>query len=381
VINGYDAYVTETSKALQLSLLHHLGLPYPRARVINHPARAPEAAQGFRFPVIVKPNIGGSGAGIRRFETPEGLEQAAHTGPLELGIDQTALVQEYIPPDERRIVRVEVLGGRYLYAIRIYTPGDSFNLCPADVCQTVGGAELVRAACPVDAPKNNLRVAGYTPPPEIVDQVECIMQAAHTDVGVVEYLIDARDGRLCYLDIHAAALAAVTERLELMIAVRPTFHPAALAAKQSANIDRISGGRVTLNVVSSWWADEARQYGVEFDQHDARYARTGEWLAVVSGMWAEPRFSFAGKYYRVENAILEPKPLSRPRPTLYAGGESEAAKQLIARACDAYLMHGDPPERIAAKVADLRARRERLRLPPLRFGVAGYVVCRPTEAA
>src|SRR5437773_2473372 len=109
--------------------------------------------------------------------------------------------------------------------------------------------------------------------------------------------------------------------------------------------------------------------------------RTGEWLAVVSGMWAEPRFSFAGKYYRVENAILEPKPLSRPRPTLYAGGESEAAKQLIARACDAYLMHGDPPERIAAKVADLRARRERLRLPPLRFGVAGYVVCRPTEAA
>src|SRR5437867_688680 len=130
VINGYDAYVTETSKALQLSLLHHLGLPYPRARVINHPARAPEAAQGFRFPVIVKPNIGGSGAGIRRFETPQQLEQAAGAGALDLGIDQTALVQEYIPAAEQRIVRVEVLGGRYLYAIRIYTPGDSFNLCP-----------------------------------------------------------------------------------------------------------------------------------------------------------------------------------------------------------------------------------------------------------
>ncbi|OLC70240.1 MAG: alkanesulfonate monooxygenase [Gemmatimonadetes bacterium 13_1_40CM_4_69_8] len=178
-----------------------------------------------------------------------------------------------------------------------------------------------------------------------------------------------------------AALAAVTERLELMIAVRPTFHPPALAAKQVANIDQISGGRVTLNVVSSWWADEARQYGVEFDQHDARYARTAEWLAVVSGMWAEPRFRFAGTYYRVEDAILEPKPVSRPRPTLYAGGESEAAKELIARACDAYLMHGDPPERIAPKVGDLRARRERWPLPPLKFGVAGYVVCRPTEAA
>ena len=178
-----------------------------------------------------------------------------------------------------------------------------------------------------------------------------------------------------------AALAAVTERLELMVAARPTFHPPALAAKQAANIDHISGGRVTLNVVSSWWADEARQYGVEFDQHDARYARTAEWLAVVSGMWAEPRFSYAGQFYTVENAILEPKPVSRPRPTLYAGGESEAAKQLIARTCDAYLMHGDPPERIGAKVADLRARREQLGLPPLKFGVAGYVVCRPTEAA
>ncbi len=203
VINGYDAYVTETSKALQLSLLHHVGLPYPRARVINHAAQAVDAAQGLRFPVVVKPNIGGSGAGVRRFAAPVELEQAALAGALDLGIDHTALVQEYIPADAQRIVRVEVLGGRYLYAIRIYTPGDSFNLCPADVCQTVAGAELVRAACPVDAPKNNLRVEGYEPAPEIVDQVECIMQAAHIDVGGVEYLIDARDGRRYYYDINA----------------------------------------------------------------------------------------------------------------------------------------------------------------------------------
>jgi FMNH2-dependent dimethyl sulfone monooxygenase len=179
----------------------------------------------------------------------------------------------------------------------------------------------------------------------------------------------------------AAALAAVTERLELMVAVRPTFHPPAALAKQAANIDHICGGRLTLNVVSSWWASEARQYGVDFDQHDARYARTAEWLQVVSGMWSQPRFSFAGAHYRVEDAILEPKPVARPRPTIYAGGESETAKQLIAQACDAYLMHGDPPERVAAKVADMRARRDRLKLAPLRFGVAGYVVCADTEAA
>jgi FMNH2-dependent dimethyl sulfone monooxygenase len=178
-----------------------------------------------------------------------------------------------------------------------------------------------------------------------------------------------------------AALAAVTERLELMVAVRPTFHAPALLAKQAASIDRISGGRLTLNVVSSWWATEARQYGVEFDRHDDRYARTAEWLTVVSGMWAEPRFSFAGRYYHVADAILEPKPVARPRPTLYAGGESEAAKELIAGACDAYLMHGDPPERVAAKVADLRARRARHDGRPLKFGVAGYVVCAASEQA
>ena len=203
VINGYDAYVTETSKALQLALLQQLGLPHPRARVINNAAEASAAAQGLRFPVVLKPNIGGSGAGIRRFETPDQLEQAARAGAVDLGIDHTALIQEYISAADQRIVRVEVLGGRYLYAIRIYTSGESFNLCPADVCQTVGGAELVRAACPVDAPKNNLRVEGYTPPPEIVAQVECIMQAAHIDVGGVEYMIDERDGKLHFYDINA----------------------------------------------------------------------------------------------------------------------------------------------------------------------------------
>ena len=181
----------------------------------------------------------------------------------------------------------------------------------------------------------------------------------------------------------AAALAAVTERLELMVAVRPTFHPPALLAKQAANIDHISGGRLSLNVVSSWWAEEAKQYGVEFDTHDARYARTAEWLAVVDGLWSERRFSFAGEYYRVDDAILEPKPVRRPRPTLYAGGESPAAKTLIARACDGYLMHGDPPERIAEKIEGMQALRETNGggLPPMIYGVAGYVVCRATEAA
>lgn len=177
----------------------------------------------------------------------------------------------------------------------------------------------------------------------------------------------------------AAALAAVTERLELMVAVRPTFHLPALLAKQAANIDHISDGRLALNVVSSWWEQEARMYGVHFEKHDNRYARTSEWLDVVNGVWSEPSFSFSGNYYSVENTVLEPKPVRRPRPTLYAGGESDAAKNLIAQKCDAYVMHGDSPEYVAAKIADMRERRERFGLPPMQFGVAGYAIVRDSE--
>jgi len=178
----------------------------------------------------------------------------------------------------------------------------------------------------------------------------------------------------------SAALAAVTERLELMVAVRPTFHSPALLAKQAANIDHISNGRLSLNVVSSWWEQEARMYGVHFEKHDDRYARTAEWLDVVNGVWSESSFSFAGKYYSVENTVLEPKPVRKPRPTLYAGGESDAAKNLIAQKCDAYVMHGDSPDYVAAKIADMRERRERFGLPPMQFGVAGYAIVRETEA-
>jgi FMNH2-dependent dimethyl sulfone monooxygenase len=175
----------------------------------------------------------------------------------------------------------------------------------------------------------------------------------------------------------AAALAAVTERLELMVAVRPTFHNPAILAKQVANLDLISNGRISLNVVSSWWADEARRYGVQFDSHDDRYARTEDWLKIIAGAWKEKSFSHEGKYYRSEETILSPKPVRRP--TLYAGGESEAAKSLITRACDAYVMHGDPPERIAPKVADIRRRREESGLPEMEFGMAAYAIVRSTE--
>lgn len=203
VINGHKAFTIETSKALQLSLLESLGLPYPRARVINHASEAPRAARCLRFPVVVKPNIGGSGAGVQRFDRPEELERAVAEGRVDLGIDHTALVQEFVPARGGHITRVEVLGGKYLYAIKIFLSGESFNLCPADICQTTDGVELFRATCPTDAAKTGLKVEGYTPPAEVITDVERIMQAAGIEVGGAEYILDDRDGRRLYYDINA----------------------------------------------------------------------------------------------------------------------------------------------------------------------------------
>jgi len=203
VINGTRAFRLETSKAQQLTLLRSLGLPYPPARVINHGSEAPAAADGLRFPVVVKANIGGSGAGIVRFDTPEDLARASVEGRLDLGLDQTALVQEYIPARGGHITRVEVLDGQFIYAINVHTTGDTFNLCPADICQTNDGVALARGACPADAPKNNLRVEAFTPPGEVIADVERIAAAAGIEIGGVEYIVDDRDGQRYYYDINA----------------------------------------------------------------------------------------------------------------------------------------------------------------------------------
>jgi len=203
VVNGRAAFLVETSKALQLNLLKSLGFGFPRARVINCPADALKASSGLRFPVVVKANIGGSGAGVVRYDSASILERAIADGNVDLGIDQTALVQEFIPARGGHITRVETLGRKYLYAIRVFTSGESFNLCPADICQTTSGVELNRAACALDAPKTGLQVEGYEPPAEIIRAVEQIVERSEIDVGGVEYLVDDRDGQLLYYDINA----------------------------------------------------------------------------------------------------------------------------------------------------------------------------------
>ena len=202
VVNGSHAFRVETSKALQLSMLQTLGLPYPRSRVINHALEAPAAARGLRFPIVVKPNIGGSGVGIVRFDTPEQVEAAARNNAIALGLDSTGIVQEFIPARGGHIVRVETLSYKYLYGIKVFTSGDTFDLCPMDICKTTDGAELA-TTCVVEGAKSGLRVEGYQPPPEIAAAVERIFSTAKIEVGGAEYLVDDRDGQLYFYDVNA----------------------------------------------------------------------------------------------------------------------------------------------------------------------------------
>ncbi|HEY1497991.1 MAG TPA: hypothetical protein VGF88_00300 [Acidobacteriaceae bacterium] len=202
VINGSKAFRCEISKASQMSLLRSLNLAYPRSRVIHDPRQAVAAAEGLRYPVVVKPNVGGSGAGIVRFDSPQVLQEAIDSGNLALGLDSIALVQEFIPARGGYITRVETLNGKYLYAIQVHLSGQTFDLCPADICQTARG-EALENACAVEASKAGLKVEGYDPPKDVKNAIERIVAEAGIDVGGIEYIVDDRDGQIYYYDVNA----------------------------------------------------------------------------------------------------------------------------------------------------------------------------------
>jgi glutathione synthase/RimK-type ligase-like ATP-grasp enzyme len=206
VINPVAAYRFEKSKALQTGLFERVGARYPRTVVVNHPVQALGALDKLRLPVVVKPNVGGSGAGIVRVDSKRELEAAV--ARLDLGPDGTALVQEYLEPVENAIVRIEVLDGEFLYAIRIVRDLQAgFNLCPADICQTPGTAAVPGGdlgACPV-SPSPGLTVTRFDPPAEAIDTVIRLARAASIDVGGVEYLVSKSDGRIYYYDVNATS--------------------------------------------------------------------------------------------------------------------------------------------------------------------------------
>jgi Carbamoyl-phosphate synthase L chain, ATP binding domain len=202
VLNGAQAFRYEISKASQASLLKSLNLRFIPSRVIHAADQAVAAAAGLRYPIVVKPNIGGSGKGVTRFDSSQELAEAVSRGRLELGYDNIGLVQEFVPARGGFITRVETLGGKYLYGINVHLSGETFDLCPADICQTSTGQAL-QTACAVESVKAGLQVDGYVPPPDVIHNIEQIVRAAGIDVGGIEYLVDDRDGHIYYYDINA----------------------------------------------------------------------------------------------------------------------------------------------------------------------------------
>jgi hypothetical protein len=201
IVNGAEAFRLETSKAFQLLLLHRIGVRAPAAHVVSDPARLTDAARGLRFPVIVKPNVGGSGALARRFDS---LDQLASAEGVAFGPDGTGLVQEYLEPEDGSIVRVEFLDGEYLYAIKIWSQKDGdFNLCPADICQVPGADIVTGAVNEIASAKRQMRIEAFDPPGEMIDAVLRIAREGRLDVGGVEYLVAARDGLPYVYDINA----------------------------------------------------------------------------------------------------------------------------------------------------------------------------------
>ena len=193
VVNGSATLALDTSKARQLSLFRALGMAVPATRVVHRFADVARAAEALRFPVMVKGDIGGSGAGMARYDSLADLRAFAEENGTPSGLNGVTLVQEYVPAQDGRVIRCETLGGRFLYAIALDGAGSTFDLCPADVC----------AAGRVQAGQPSIAISAFEPPSEIVRQVEAAAAAAHLDVGGIEYMVDERDGVARFYDLNA----------------------------------------------------------------------------------------------------------------------------------------------------------------------------------
>lgn len=194
------------------------------------------------------------------------------------------------------------------------------------------------------------------------------------------YLNDIKGEKESALDAWAIAngLAAITEKIEILAALRPQYHQVALTAKKIATISQICNGRFSINMVSAWWAEEARQFGINFDGHDDRYNLTHEYTDVLRGFWEHTPFTYQGKYFAFKESYNEPKPPKTP--LVYAGGESETGRNAIAQFADKYLLHGGTLEEVREKIADMKERRKKAGKEPfLGFGMAAYIIIRDTE--
>ena len=200
IINGYDAYTYEFSKSNQINLLRSLNIKHPKTFVVNHENEILKTAKDLKFPIVLKPNIGGSGANIIKFETYNELKNYLSSNKIDWGIDKTLLVQEFLTAKDSSIIRVETIGGKYIYAIKIHLTEGEFNLCPADYCKIDDQK--------IDGMKDGVSGRGsivekFDPPKNIIRNVEKIFQSAKIDVGGLEYLVNSEDDETYIYDINA----------------------------------------------------------------------------------------------------------------------------------------------------------------------------------
>ena len=178
----------------------------------------------------------------------------------------------------------------------------------------------------------------------------------------------------------AAALAAVTKKIEIIAAVKAGFRAPGVVAKMASNIDHISNGRFALNLVSAWWLAEYEKLGAEVLEHDERYARSEDYIQIIKGVWTEDEFTFSGRFYSVKEATIAPKPVQKPHPPVYIGGTSEPGQRLGARFADIFLMNGRPAGEVGEIIGQVKTiAAESGRPKPPRFGTIAFVVCRDTE--
>jgi glutathione synthase/RimK-type ligase-like ATP-grasp enzyme len=203
VLNGADVFALELSKSVQATLLRTLDIDTPRSITFNEASALRRYAGQIRWPAVLKPDQGGSGARIQVVESIEQVEEIFRRDPSVWQPDNLFLLQEYLPHDpEQGIVRLEFLGGQLLYAMRVKTHG-RFNLCPSPVCNPDDGEGVceIPAHTPVEAPP-----VEFYPYPEVpreaVETARRIVEAARLDVGGIEYL-ETPDGRRVFYDVNA----------------------------------------------------------------------------------------------------------------------------------------------------------------------------------
>lgn len=201
IVNGSRAHFAGASKAFQNGLFAKLGLHCPQAVAIHQAQDALKAAETIGFPVIIKPNIGGSGSGIARYDTGDELQTAVDSGRFDLGIDGTGLVQEYIHSDGF-VYRVEILGSRLFYSIRQKIMAHTFNYCAADGCSVSRLPETGDSSFDFCALNQEARIQPFDADKTIVDQAISIIKGAGADLGGVEFLMDPLTGRPCFYDFN-----------------------------------------------------------------------------------------------------------------------------------------------------------------------------------